>query len=189
MSLLRKTTILSTEPIRPSKVPKTGSNNRSWALNNSSNDFCNVVVIMQKASSNNGHFRRTKVKTPVIHWRRAVEIKQLKEPSSQATWGKQRANRIPLRYAAEWGCCYLLVVQKDVWALNVSVEKVALVAEVESKQQLLHERRYVLFAEWDQSRLEKSHQVMVHVLKHKVESSWKQITPPMCKQIQLNNAR
>ena len=46
------------------------------------------------------------------------------------------------------------------------MEEVSFVAECEAIQQLFHERRYVTFSKWHKSRLQQSHQVMVHVLKY-----------------------
>ena len=65
----------------------------------------------------------------------------------------------------------VLVVEQDVGALDVAVEEVARVTEEQSFQQLLHERRNVALAQRHQTRLEQTHQVVVHVLKDQVEGT------------------
>ena len=62
-----------------------------------------------------------------------------------------------------------LVVEQYVGALDVAMQKVALMAVVESVKQLLHERRDARLVEVHQSRLQQTHQVVVHVLEHQVE--------------------
>ena len=71
-------------------------------------------------------------------------------------------------------CChrsYLPIVQQNVRAFDVPVEKVLLVAVVKAFHQLSHETAYVLLGELDQARLQKTHQVVVHVLKHQIEGT------------------
>lgn len=63
------------------------------------------------------------------------------------------------------------VVEKNVGALDVSVQKVLLVAVVQALQQLPHERPDVVLVEVDQAGLQQAHQVVVHVFKHQVEST------------------
>ena len=62
-----------------------------------------------------------------------------------------------------------LVVEQYVGALDVAMQEVALMAVVESVKQLLHERRDARLVEVHQSRLQQTHQVVVHVLEHQVE--------------------
>ncbi len=47
-------------------------------------------------------------------------------------------------------------------------------AVVQTLHQLAHEAADVLMGELDQAGLQQAHQVVVHVLKHKVKSTWKQ---------------
>lgn len=63
------------------------------------------------------------------------------------------------------------VVEENVGALDVSVQKVLLVAVVQALQQLPHERPDVVLVEVDQTGLQQAHQVVVHVFKHQVEST------------------
>ena len=63
----------------------------------------------------------------------------------------------------------VLVVEQDVGALDVAMEKVARVAEVQTIKQLLHEGRNVALSERDKTRLKQTHQVVIHVLKDQVE--------------------
>lgn len=65
----------------------------------------------------------------------------------------------------------LLVIEQNVGALNVSVQEVLFVAVIETFQQLSHERLDVALVEMYQARLEQTHQVVVHVFKHKIEST------------------
>lgn len=64
-----------------------------------------------------------------------------------------------------------LVIEQNIGALYVSVQKVLFVAVIEALQQLSHERLNVALVKMDQARLEQSHQIVVHVFKHKVEST------------------
>lgn len=64
----------------------------------------------------------------------------------------------------------LPVVEQDVGAFDVSVQEVVLMAVVQTLHQLPHEAADVLVGELDQARLQQAHQVVVHVLKHQVES-------------------
>lgn len=66
----------------------------------------------------------------------------------------------------------LLVVEQNIGAFDVSVEKVLLVAVIKTLQQLSHEWLDVALVEMDQAGLKQTHQVMVHVLKYKIESTW-----------------
>lgn len=66
---------------------------------------------------------------------------------------------------------YLPVVEQYVGAFDVSVQEVVLMAVVQALHQLAHETANVLMGELDQARLQQAHQVMVHVLKHQVEST------------------
>ena len=52
------------------------------------------------------------------------------------------------------------------------MQEVLLVAVVQPLQQLPHERLDVVLVKVDQAGLQQPHQVMVHVLKHKVERTW-----------------
>ena len=58
------------------------------------------------------------------------------------------------------------VVKKNIGALNVPVEKVFLMAVVQTSKELLHKGGNVFLTELHQARLQQTHQVMVHVLKH-----------------------
>ena len=51
------------------------------------------------------------------------------------------------------------------------MQKVLLVAVVKAFHQLSHETAYMLLRELDQARLQKPHQVVVHVLKHQIEGT------------------
>lgn len=51
------------------------------------------------------------------------------------------------------------------------MQKVLLVAVIETLQQLTHEGLDVALIEMHQTRLQQSHQVMVHVLKYQIEST------------------
>ena len=64
---------------------------------------------------------------------------------------------------------HLPVVHEYVGTLDVSVEEVLLVTEVEAVEQLLHAGRNVVLVKVDEPRLEQTHQVVVHVLKHQVK--------------------
>lgn len=63
------------------------------------------------------------------------------------------------------------VVEQDVGAFDVSVKEVVLVAVVQTLHQLAHEAADVLVGELDQARLQQTHQVVVHVLKHQVKGT------------------
>lgn len=52
------------------------------------------------------------------------------------------------------------------------MQKVLLVAVIKALQQLPHERLDVALVEMDQARLKQTHQVVVHVFKYKIESTW-----------------
>lgn len=54
------------------------------------------------------------------------------------------------------------------------MKKVLLVAVIEALQQLPHEGLYVVLVEMDQTGLQKTHQVVVHVLEHEVKSTWEE---------------
>lgn len=62
-----------------------------------------------------------------------------------------------------------LVIEQNIGTLDVSVQKVLLVAVIEALEQLSHERLDVALGEMDQTGLQQTHQVVVHVFKHKVE--------------------
>lgn len=64
-----------------------------------------------------------------------------------------------------------LVIEQNIRALNVSVQKVLLVAIIKTFQQLSHEGFDVALIKMDQARLKQAHQVVVHVFKYKVEST------------------
>lgn len=64
-----------------------------------------------------------------------------------------------------------LVIEQNIRALDVSMQKVLLVAVIEALQQLSHERLDVALVEMDQARLKQTHQVVIHVFKHKIEST------------------
>lgn len=66
----------------------------------------------------------------------------------------------------------LLVVEQNIGAFDVSVEKVLLVTVIKTLQQLPHEWLDVALVEMDQAGLKQTHQVMVHVFKYKIESTW-----------------
>lgn len=66
----------------------------------------------------------------------------------------------------------LLVIEQNIRALDVSMQKVLLVAVIQPFQQLSHERLDVALVEMDQPGLEQTHQVVVHVFKYKIESTW-----------------
>jgi len=66
----------------------------------------------------------------------------------------------------------LPIIEKNVGALYVSMKEVSFVTESKAIKQLFHERRYVTLSKWHKSRLEQSHQVMVHVFKYQIESTW-----------------
>lgn len=63
------------------------------------------------------------------------------------------------------------VVEEDVGALDVSVQKVLLVAVVQALQQLPHERPDVVLIEVDQAGLQQAHEVVVHVFEYQIEST------------------
>lgn len=65
----------------------------------------------------------------------------------------------------------LPVVEQDVGAFDVSVKEVVLMTVVQTLHQLAHEAADVLMGELDQARLQQTHQVMVHVLKHQVKGT------------------
>jgi len=58
------------------------------------------------------------------------------------------------------------IVEQNVRTFDVTMKEVSFVAESKAVNQLFHERRYMTLSERHKSRLEQSHQVMVHVLKH-----------------------
>ena len=60
----------------------------------------------------------------------------------------------------------LLVIEKDIWALYVPVQKILLMAVVKPFKKLPHEGFDVILIEVHQAGLQKPHKVMVHVLKH-----------------------
>lgn len=62
-----------------------------------------------------------------------------------------------------------LVIKENVGALNVSVQKVLLVAVIKALQQLPHERLDVALVEMNQAGLEQTHQVMVHIFEYKIK--------------------
>lgn len=64
-----------------------------------------------------------------------------------------------------------LVIEQNIRALDVSMQKIFLVAVIKAFQQLSHERLDVALIEMDQARLEQTHQVVVHVFKYKIEST------------------
>lgn len=70
----------------------------------------------------------------------------------------------------------LLVIEQNIWALDVSMQKVLLVAVIQPFQQLSHERLDVALVEMDQAGLEQAHQVVVHVFKYEIESTWDERT-------------
>ena len=49
------------------------------------------------------------------------------------------------------------------------MQEVLLVAEIEPIEELLHKGGYVFLAEVTESRVQQTHEVMIHVLKHQVE--------------------
>jgi len=51
------------------------------------------------------------------------------------------------------------------------MQKILFVAVVETIQELLHNASVILLIEVDHAGLEQAHQVVIHVLKHKVEGS------------------
>lgn len=69
-------------------------------------------------------------------------------------------------------CCSVWpVVQQDVGAFDISVQKIVLVAVVQALHQLAHEAANMLMGELHQARLQQAHQVMVHVLEDQVKST------------------
>lgn len=64
-----------------------------------------------------------------------------------------------------------LVVDEDVGALEVSVEEVLGVAVVKGLHELPGQALHMLLRELHQARLQKTHQIMVTVLKHQVEGT------------------
>ncbi len=64
-----------------------------------------------------------------------------------------------------------LVIEQNIGALDVSMQKVFLVAVIQALQQLSHERLDVALVEMNQARLEQTHQVVVHVFKYKIKST------------------
>lgn len=66
----------------------------------------------------------------------------------------------------------LLVIEQNIGAFDVSVQEILLVAVIKALQQLPHERLDVVLVEVDQARLEQSHQIVVHVFKNQIESTY-----------------
>lgn len=66
------------------------------------------------------------------------------------------------------------VVEQYIWAFDVSVQKVVLVAVVQALHQLAHKAANVLLRELDHARLQQTHQIVVHVLKHQVKCTFNQ---------------
>lgn len=64
-----------------------------------------------------------------------------------------------------------LVVDEDVGALEVTVEEVLGVAVVKGLHKLPGQALHMLLRELHQARLQKTHQIMVTVLKHQVEGT------------------
>ncbi len=62
-----------------------------------------------------------------------------------------------------------LIVDENVGALDVSMQKVFRVAIVEAVEELLHEAGNLLVVEIEQTRVEQTEQVVVHVLEYQVE--------------------
>lgn len=66
----------------------------------------------------------------------------------------------------------LLVIEQNIGAFDVSVQEILLVTVIKALQQLPHERLDVVLVEVDQARLEQSHQIVVHVFKNQIESTY-----------------
>lgn len=64
-----------------------------------------------------------------------------------------------------------LVIEQNVGAFDISMQKVFLVAVIQALQQLSHERLNVALVEMNQARFKQTHQVVVHVFKYKIEST------------------
>lgn len=64
-----------------------------------------------------------------------------------------------------------LVIEQNIGALDVSMQKILLVAVIKALQQLSHERLNVALIEMDEARLKQSHQIVVHIFKYEIEST------------------